>query len=81
MDIAALIISILALVVAISNLVWNLSKHFSTHTIQREFVDPFKDSVPSQAGKDFLDAFREIDHPVDSEELEQIELLRKRKLK
>lgn len=81
MDLAALIIGTLAFVVSISHLVWSLSKHFSTHTIQREFIDPFKDSVPSQAGKDFLDAFREIDHPVDQDELEQLELLRKRKLK
>lgn len=79
MDIAALIIAILALVASLTSLTWQLSKHFSTHVIQRELVDPFKDSIGGQVGSPVMDMFRELGDPIDKDELERIELLRQKK--
>jgi hypothetical protein len=71
MEIAALILSVIALVVSIANLVIMLAKNFfSSHTVQ--YVDPFKDSVPSEIGKPILDAFRDLDAALSQDEIDEI---------
>lgn len=76
---AALILSIIALLMSMASIIWLLAKQFSTHQIQMVPVDPFKDSLPGQIGKPFAEDFREIGDPVDSDELEHLEMLRKKK--
>jgi len=83
MDIAALILSIIALLASLTCLVLMLAKNFfSKHTLT--YVDPLKDmkdlTEPGQVGNNLFDAFKELGDPVDSEELEQIERLRTRKI-
>lgn len=72
MELAALIIATIALVLTILMAIYLGAKHFSTHTIQREFVDPFKDSLPSQVGKDPMEHLRDLDYPISEEEIEQL---------
>ena len=81
MDVAALILSVIALITSIVCLALMLAKNFfSTHKL--EFVPATKDmSEPGQVGNNLFDAFRELGDPVDSDELEQLELLRQRKIK
>jgi hypothetical protein len=63
---------------ASASLIWLLSKHFSTHVIQRELVDPFKDMTePSQIGKNFMDEFRDLDNPISADELDSLAKRRK----
>jgi hypothetical protein len=53
---------------------------FSKHTIS--YVDPLKDMTePGQIGNDIFDQFRELGDPIDSEELEEIERIRNKKIK
>ncbi len=81
MDIAALILSVISLVCSLALLVIFLAKNvFSKHSIA--YVDPLKDMTePGQVGNNLFDGFRDLGDPIDSEELEQIERLRTRKIK
>lgn len=79
MDIAALIISTISLLFSIASIVWLLTKHFSTHTIQREMVDPFKDTTGQT--NDLLSVFKELGDPTSDIEIEEIERLKSRKNK
>lgn len=83
MEIAALILSILSLIASLACLVIMLAKNFfSTHQVQMVPIDPIKDMTePGQIGSNFFDAFRDLGDPIPSEEMEQIDLLRKRKIK
>lgn len=83
MEIAALILSIIALLASLACLVLMLAKNFfSKHTLT--YVDPLKDmkdmTEPGQIGNNMFDQFRDLGDPIDSEELDQIERLRNRKL-
>lgn len=54
---------------------------FSTHKIQYEPLNPLKDfTEPGQIGNNMFDQFRELGDPIDSEELDEIERLRTRKI-
>ena len=82
MDIAALIISVIALIVGLAAFSWTLAKHLSTHTIQ--YVNPFagkdtQDPLTEEMGKDPRKAFREIGDPLDEDELEYIEKMNEKK--
>lgn len=83
MEIASFVLSIVALLASLGCLVIMLAKnYFSTHTIQRELVDPFKsglDPISSEIGKIIGDPFRDLGDPVDSDELEHLENLRKKR--
>lgn len=83
MDLAALILSVISLIASLACLVLMLAKNFfSKHSVQMVPVDPIKDMTePGQVGNNLFDAFRDLGDPVDSEELEQIERLRTRKMK
>lgn len=82
MEVASLILSVISLVLSIVAIVWLLSKQLSTHKIQMVPIDPLKEmGEPNQMGNNLFDAFRELGDPVDSDELEQLELLRQRKIK
>lgn len=80
MTIAAIIISTLSLVISVLCVSLMLAKNFfSSHQVQMVPVDPFKDSMPSEMGKNIMDSFRDIGDPIDSEELEHIENLKNRR--
>jgi len=79
MELAAIIISVISLLISLIAIVWLLSKQFSTHTIQREMVDPFKDT--SGQTNDLLSVFKELGDPTSDIELEEIERLKSRKNK
>lgn len=83
MDIAALILSIVSLIASLGCLTIMLAKNFfSTHQVQMVPVDPFKqmaDGISPEIGKIIGDQFREIGDPIDSEELEYLETMRKKK--
>jgi hypothetical protein len=83
MNIAALVISIISLIASLGCLVIMLAKnYFSTHQVQMVPVDPFKameEGFPSEIGKAMKNPFREIGDPIDDEELEHLENLRKKK--
>lgn len=64
MIIAALILSVLSLVVSLVCLVWMLAKHFSTHTVQLQPVSDVFDNL--KMGKP-VDNFAEIDDPLDED--------------
>lgn len=71
MDIAALILSTIALLCSVACLSIMLAKNFfSTHTIQYE--NPFKDMMPSEIGKGQLDPFQDIDLPLSQEDIDQL---------
>lgn len=70
MELAAIILSTISLICSVSCLVWLLAKHFSTHQIQ--YVDPFKDQMPAELGKDIFNQFREIGDPIDQDELDRL---------
>lgn len=61
MEIASLILSVIAVLMSGASLIWMLAKHMSTHTIQ--YVDPFQKSMDNIAtmGKDPLEQFRDIE--------------------
>lgn len=83
MDIAALVLSIIALLASGSCLVIMLAKNFfSTHQVQMVPVDPFKemgDGFPAEIGKAMKNPFRELGDPIDQEELDHLENLRRKK--
>lgn len=73
MDIAALILSILALISSLACLVLMLAKNFfSTHQVQLQPVDPFANLFPSEMGKGKMDPFQDIDLPLDEDDIDQL---------
>ena len=75
MDIAALILSIIALLCSAGCLIIMLAKnYFSSHVIQYQPVDPFKDMFPKEMGKPQIDAYQDLDQSImmDNEELEAL---------
>jgi hypothetical protein len=73
MDIAALILSILALISSLACLVLMLAKNFfSTHQVQLQPVDPFANLFPSEMGKPKMDPFQDIDIPLDEDDIDQL---------
>lgn len=79
MELTALILSIMALIISMITSIFYLSRHFSTHVIQRELIDPFKDSMSSEIGKTLMKDFRDFDEPIGQDELESMELKKPRK--
>ena len=79
MELTALILSIISIVISMVSAIFYLSRHFSTHVIQRELVDPFKDSMPGEIGKTLMKDFRDFDEPIGQDELESMELKKPRK--
>jgi hypothetical protein len=81
MEIASLILSIIALILSIASIIWQVSKHLSSHTIQ--YVNPFdgktQDPLSEAMGKDPKKEFREIGDPLDEDELEYIERMKEKK--
>ncbi len=80
MELASLIISVLALIIGLASLSWQIAKAFSTHTIQ--YVDPFKgmDGGKIELGKGQDKEFREIGEPLDDDELSYLEEAKKKRL-
>ena len=80
MDIAALIISTLALICSVACLVIMLAKNFfSTHVIQTQMVDPFKEMMGSEMGRPQMDQFQDFD-AMDEDDIERLkEMAKKRK--
>jgi hypothetical protein len=72
MIIAALILSIISLILSIASIVWLLAKQLSTHQVSMVPIDPFKDSFPKEIGKEQLDDFRDLGEPIDQEEFEYL---------
>ncbi len=85
MDIAALIISIIALVSSLACLVIMLAKNFfSSHTVQLQPVDhmaAFKDILGGEVGKPMGDQFRDLGDPIDQDEIEHLERLKEKQKK
>ena len=80
MELAALIISVLALIVGLASLSWQIAKAFSSHTIQYVPAPNLRqDPLTEQMGKDPTKDFREIGEPLDGDELEYIERMREKK--
>ena len=73
MEIAALILSVIALLCSLACLVIMLAKnYFSSHVIQYQPVDPFKDMMPSEIGKGQMDPYQDLDLPLSDEEIDQL---------
>lgn len=73
MDIAALIISVIALLCSAGCLVIMLAKNFfSSHIIQQVPVDPFKDMFPGAMGKHQMDPFQDIDAVLSEDEIDEL---------
>ena len=73
MDIAALILSVIALLCSAGCLVVMLAKNFfSTHSVQMVPVDPFKDMMPGEVGKGQMDPFRDVDLPLTQEDIDKL---------
>lgn len=45
---------------------------FSTHVIQTQMVDPFKDMMPPEIGRKQMDPFQDIDLPLSEEEIAEL---------
>jgi len=73
MEIAALILSVIALICSLICLVLMLAKNFfSTHQVQLQPLDPFKnfDGMPFETGgKNPFDQFRDLGDPITEDEL------------
>lgn len=73
MGLAALIIAVISLISSLACLVLMLAKNFfSTHVIQTQMVDPFKDMIPPEIGRKQLDPFQDIDLPLNEEEIAEL---------
>ena len=71
MDIAALIVSVIALLCSCGCLVIMLAKNFfSTHTIQYE--NPFKDMNPTEIGKGIMDQYQDLDISLSQDEIDNL---------
>ena len=74
MDIAALILSVIALICSLTCLVLMLAKSFfSTHQVQLQPIDPFANVFGSEIGKSQVDPFQDIpDLPLDQDEIDRL---------
>lgn len=71
MSIAAIILSVIALIISVVNLSLMLAKNFfSSHTVQ--YVDPFEKTMPQEIGKKIFDQFQDLDIPMDQEEIDEL---------
>ncbi len=81
MEIAALILSVIALLCSGGCLVIMLAKNFfSTHSVQLQPIDPFKDMFPKEIGKKMMDPYQDLDESLMMGE-EDLDSLRGRKAK
>lgn len=66
MTIAALIIGVLALIISIISLSWQLGKHWSSHVVQLQSVEDlvYQDKKSKKIGEEF----RAFDEPLTEEE-------------
>lgn len=77
MDIAALILSVIALLCSASCLVIMLAKnYFSSHQVQ--MVPVGGDPISSEIGRDMFDSFKDIGDPLTDTEKEELELRRQK---
>lgn len=73
MELASIILSTIALVASLACLVIMLAKNFfSSHVIQTQMVDPFKELFPSEIGKQKLDPYKDIDTMLSQEEIDEL---------
>ena len=81
MEIAALILSVIALLCSAGCLVIMLAKNFfSSHTVQLQPVDPFKDMFPGEIGRNKMDPYQDLDQSLMMGE-EDLDALKGRKAK
>ena len=81
MDIAALILSVIALLCSAGCLVIMLAKNFfSTHSVQLQPIDPFTGLMPGEIGKPKMDPYQDLDESLMMGE-EDLDALRGRKAK
>ncbi len=72
MEIASLILSIISLIASLACLVIMLAKNFfSTHQVQLQPIDPFKDMFPGEMGKK-VDPFVDFDIPLSQDEVDEL---------
>lgn len=84
MEIASLIISVIALIASLGVLVIMLAKnYFSTHQVQMVPVnDPMQslmEGFPQTIGKSMSDPYKELGDPITDEEREHLELTKKKR--
>lgn len=72
MELAAIILSTISLIIGIICLSWLIGQRISSHKISYVPVDPFKDQMPAEIGKDIFNQFREIGDPIDQDELDRL---------
>lgn len=73
MEIAALILSVIALLFSVACLILMLAKNFfSTHQVQLQPVDPFANLFPNEMGKPKMDPFQDIDLPLDEDDIAEL---------
>jgi len=70
MELAAVILSVMALLVSLTSLVWQLAKHFSTHQIQMMPVDNFMPGFVGAKTSPIGDEFKELGEALSPEEKE-----------
>ena len=83
MQIASLILSIIALLASLGCLVIMLAKnYFSTHVVQMQPVNPMGDMMEQfskEIGKTLGNPYREIDDPIDEQERDYIEQIKNKR--
>lgn len=73
MEIAALILSTIALIASLSCLVIMLAKNFfSTHQVQMVPVDPFKDMMGGEMGTNKMDPYQDLDVILNQDEIDNL---------
>ena len=81
--ISALIVGTLALIVSVCCISIMLAKNFfSSHSVQMVPVDPmkqFQDLISPDIGRPMDDTFRDLSDPLDSDELEHLELMKQKR--
>jgi len=81
MELASVIISVIALLLSMASLVWQLAKHFSSHTIQYVPAPMPQDEIGGGISKDPMKEFREIGAPLEEDELQYMEEMKLKKLR
>ena len=85
MELAAIIISTIALIMSIICLVIMLAKNFfSTHNVQMVPINPMdqlQGMLSGEIGKPMGDQFRDLGDPIDQEELEHLERMKEKQKK
>lgn len=81
--ISAIIISVLAFVLATGCISIMLAKNFfSSHSVQMVPVDPMaqlQGMISPEIGKPMDDSYRDLSDPLDSDELEHLELMKQKR--